>query len=67
MIYGFVANGDTVYEQSEVICFEETESGVLVRTAPGTLLARRGVVVAVHSSTHTLLEQDNSSTIAFYT
>ncbi|NIH11789.1 MAG: FAD-binding oxidoreductase [Serratia symbiotica] len=67
MIYGFVANGGTVYEQSEVIRFEETENGVRVHTAQGTLLARRGVVVAVHSATHTLLEQDNSTTIPFYT
>ncbi len=67
MIYGFVTNGGTVHEQSEVIRLEETEKGVRVHTPQGTILARRGVIMAVHSATHKLLEQDNSTTIPFYT
>lgn len=67
MIYGFVSNGGTVHEQSEVMRLEETRHGVRVHTAQGTILARRGVIMAVHSATHKLLEQDNSTTIPFYT
>ncbi|ORJ24170.1 NAD(P)/FAD-dependent oxidoreductase [Rouxiella badensis] len=67
LIYGFVTNGGTVHEQSEVIRLEETDKGVRVHTPQGSILARRGVILAVHSATYTLLAQDNSTTIPFYT
>lgn len=67
MIYGFVANGGTVYEQSEVIRFEERKNGVRVHTAQGTLLARSGVVVAVHSAAHTTGTGQFDHDTSFYT
>ena len=48
-----------VYEQTEVIAIEEAEDGVYVRTATGTVKARKSVVMAVHHASFKLLPQKN--------
>ncbi|MFD1803577.1 NAD(P)/FAD-dependent oxidoreductase [Mixta tenebrionis] len=67
LIYGFLLNGGSVYEHSEVIKIEETGGVTRVYTADGVIKAKRGVVIAVHDATHTLLDKNNATTIPFYT
>lgn len=65
MAYGFIKNGGSIYENAEVLHIDETPKGVLVRTAQGTVLAKKGVILAVHHATFKLLS-DINSTIPFY-
>lgn len=65
MVYGFVKNGGTVYEDSEVLTIKQTAKGVVIKTKKGKILAKKGVVLAVHHSTFKLLS-DINSTIPFY-
>ncbi|MBS0876351.1 MULTISPECIES: FAD-binding oxidoreductase [unclassified Tatumella] len=67
LIYGFMHNGGCVHEHSEVIKIEETPAGTRVHTASGVITATRGVVIAVHDATHALLNQNNATTLPFYT
>lgn len=67
LIYGFVMNGGQVHEQSEVIRIEEFGGVTHVHTATGMITATKGVVIAVHDATHTLLNENNATTIPFYT
>lgn len=66
MIYGFIKNGGHVFEDSEVLEIEETPNGTRVRTESGSVLAKKGIVLAVHDSTFKLLSESDS-TIPFYT
>lgn len=66
LIYGFVKNGGHVYEDSEVLKIETVSEGVSIETAQGKILAKKGVVLAVHHTTFQLLS-DVNSTIPFYT
>lgn len=66
LIYGFVKNGGKVYENSEVLKVEEVPGGISVETEGGKILAKKGIVLAVHQSTFKLLS-DINSTIPFYT
>lgn len=67
LIYGFVMNGGQVHEQSEVMRIEEVGNVTRVHTAAGVITATKGVVIAVHDATHTLLNENNATTIPFYT
>jgi len=67
LIYAFCKNGGIVYEQTEVIAIEEAEDGVYVRTATGTVKARKSVVMAVHHASFKLLPQKKQTTLPFYT
>lgn len=67
LIYGFLKNGGTVHEHSEVIRIEETPAGTRVHTPSGIVTATRGVIIAVHDDTHSLLSQDAATTLPFYT
>lgn len=66
LIYGFVKNGGHVYENSEAVKIEEVPGGISVETEGGKILAKKGVVLAVHHTTFKLLS-DINSTIPFYT
>lgn len=67
LIYGFVMQGGEVHEQSEAIRIEEVGSVTRVHTATGTITATKGVVIAVHHATHTLLNEHSVTTMPFYT
>lgn len=67
LIYGFLKNGGTVHEQSEVIRIEETPEGTRVHTPSGIVTATRGVIIAVHDDTDALLSETPSTTLPFYT
>lgn len=67
LVYGFLKNGGSVYEHSEVIKIERTSSGTRVITPEGVILAKKGVVIAVHDATHKLLDENKETTIPFYT
>ncbi|WP_312061783.1 NAD(P)/FAD-dependent oxidoreductase [Pantoea septica] len=67
LVYGFLKNGGSVYEHSEVIKIEKTSSGTRVITPEGAILAKKGVVIAVHDATHKLLDENKETTIPFYT
>jgi len=67
LVYGFLKNGGSVYEHSEVIKIEKTSSGTRVITPEGVILAKKGVVIAVHDATHKLLDENKETTIPFYT
>jgi len=67
LVYGFLKNGGSVYEHSEVIKIEKTSGGTRVITAEGVILAKKGVVIAVHDATHKLLDENKETTIPFYT
>lgn len=66
LIYGFVLNGGQVFEQTEAIKIEETGKVTRVHTPSGVIVAKRGVVIAIHDATHTLLNENNTTTIPFY-
>ena len=67
LVYGFLKNGGSVYEHSEVIKIEKTSNGTRVITPEGVILAKKGVVIAVHDATHKLLDENKETTIPFYT
>lgn len=66
LIFGFVSNGGKVHEQSEVTKIEEVGGVTLVHTPGGTITATKGVVIAVHDATHTLLNEKSATTFPFY-
>lgn len=65
--YGFLQNGGTIYERTEVTEIEERDDGIYVHTANGTIKARKSVVIGVHHASFKLLPQHNQTTIPFYT
>ncbi len=67
LIYGFVKNGGTVHEKTEVISLEETEKGIVVKTTKGNILAKKSVVLAIHDSAFKLLPESNTTAMPFYT
>lgn len=66
LAYGFLLNGGVIYEQSEVIRLETCREGTRVYTESGTLIAKRGVILAVHDATYKLLTENTTTTIPFY-
>ncbi|SHF17063.1 gamma-glutamylputrescine oxidase [Lampropedia hyalina DSM 16112] len=66
LVYGFVQQGGRVYDGTPVQEIEEGAGGTTVITERGTIKARRGVVLAVHSSTFRFLPE-GSTTLPFVT
>lgn len=66
MCFGIYTHGGRVYEDSEVISFTETSKGTLIQTKKGTVLAKKAVVIAVHSNTFSLFPQVGKTTLPFY-
>lgn len=67
LAYGFIQNGGTIYERTEVIEISEQADGIYVRTANGTIKARKSVVIGVHHASFKLLQEKSQTTIPFYT
>ncbi len=66
MCYGIYANGGRIYEDSEVIGFTETAGGTLVQTKKGSVLAKKAVVIAIHTNTFSLFPEAGKTTLPFY-
>ncbi|MEB3754665.1 FAD-dependent oxidoreductase [Acinetobacter sp. MD2(2019)] len=67
LVYGFVQNGGTVYECTEVVEIVEQPDGIYVKTAQGCIKARKSVVIGVHHTSFKLLQNNTQTTIPFYT
>ncbi|WP_343598480.1 FAD-dependent oxidoreductase [Acinetobacter sp.] len=67
LVYGFIQNGGTIYERTEVVEISEQADGIYVSTRHGTIKARKSVVIAVHHASFKLLQEKSQTTIPFYT
>lgn len=66
MCFGLYTHGGRMYEDSEVIGFTETSKGTVVHTRKGIVLAKKAVVIAVHTNTFNLFPAAGKTTLPFY-
>lgn len=67
LAYGFIQNGGTIYERTEVIEISEQTDGIYVHTANGIIKARKSVVIGIHHASFKLLQEKSQTTIPLYT
>ncbi len=67
LIYAFYQHAGRVFEQTEVTKIEEKNDGIYVSTQTGVIKAKKSVVLGVHHASFQLLQEDNQTTIPFYT
>lgn len=67
LAYGFLTHGGRIFENTQALTVDEKHDGVYVQTEKGFIKAKKGVVLAVHSSTFELLKENRQTTIPFYT
>lgn len=67
LAYGFLTHGGRIFENTCALSVDEQADGVYIKTEQGVIKAKKGVVLAVHSSTFELLKENRQTTIPFYT
>ncbi|MCD9030265.1 FAD-dependent oxidoreductase [Luteimonas sp. Y-2-2-4F] len=67
LAHGFARHGGRAHERTEVLAVAPGPGGTVVRTRHGRLLARRGVVLAVHEGSARFLPRAAATTVPFHT
>lgn len=67
LVYAFRANGGAVYEETKVLELADTPRGVVAVTPGGSIIARQGVVLAVHGAASGLSGDGVGTTLPFFT
>ncbi|MFI8416329.1 NAD(P)/FAD-dependent oxidoreductase [Serratia sp. NPDC071084] len=66
LLRAYLRLGGQVYENSEVLSLKSTASGTAAITAASHIVARRAVVMALHTDTHSLQPDEGAMTLPLY-